>query len=265
MTWSQTARNQDIFLSNCILKHRQITRINRPARGRPALRIGIVPSTGRSRCKGEKGQLSEDVLQQLRSLLSLASLKNGGCFFFWDLSCGLVGLWDLPFDWDIWARKLFPIQNITCMFHDMWTFQCGKAVSLCKNQLLVAIFFFKILNRREKYKEDLPDLVGFFQFQPPSTVWLIFWDWQVHGPWSDVDPHMRSVFVCGSRRWRTTGASAQWLRQRRQHLNKASTDEQSARIHTRWALTGFNWANNSYGPMRRVTTYNLQPQSLTNV
>lgn len=81
-----------------------------------------------------------------------------------------MGLWDLPFDWDIWARKLFPIQNITCMFHDMWTFQCGKAVSLCKNQLLVAIFFFKILNRREKYKEDLPDLVGFFQFQPPSTV-----------------------------------------------------------------------------------------------
>ena len=265
MTWSQTARNPDI-LSNCILKHGQITRINRPARGRPALRIGIVPSTGRSRCKGEKGQLSEDVLQQLRSLLSLASLKNGGCFFFWDLSCGLVGLWDLPFDWDIWARKLFTSRKSHACF-TCESFNVARRYLFAKISFWLPYIFFKDSEPKREVLGGLTWFSVFFQSQPPSTVWLtvFFWDWQVHGPWSEVDPHMRSVFVCGSRRWRTTGASAQWLRQRRQHLNKASTDEQSETIHRRWALTGFNWANNSYGPMRRVITSNFQPQSLTNL
>ena len=173
MTWSQTARNPDIFLSNCILKHRQITRINRPARGRPALRIGIVPSTGRSRCKGEKGQLSEDVLQQLRSLLSLASLKNGWCFFFWDLSCGLVGLWDLPFDWDIWARKLFTSRKshgcFTCE-----SFNVARRYLFAKISFWLPYCFFKDSEPKREVLGGLTWFSVFFQSQPPSTVWLIF-------------------------------------------------------------------------------------------
>ena len=59
-------------------------------------------------------------------------------------------------------------------------------------------------------------LVDLVDFKNLSDLILFGWLMLAVSPYHN----MRSLFRLGSR-WRSTGASAQWLRQRRQHLNEA--------------------------------------------